>query len=216
MQQLTTDPTPDWLPRFSPDGSRIAFYAYRSGNRDLWVMPASGGQAKQITRNPAQDFYPSWSPDGNSLAFSSIRGGNIDLYAIAVDGSGEKRLTDDPAVDRSPAISPDGAWIVFSSLRGGSGAVWRMPREGGEPVRLTPGDFLPYPIWSRDGRAVYFLDRNDVWIVPAEGGEVRKLTDFSGKRGSMAEECLATDGKYLYFTWREDAGDIWVMDVVYE
>jgi len=215
LQQLTTDPTPDWLPRFSPDGSRVAFYAYRSGNRDLWVMPASGGQAKQITRNPAQDFCPSWSPDGTSLVFWSIRDGNVDIYAIAVDGSGETRLTDDPALDYFPAISPDGAWIVFSSFRGGSGAVWRMPREGGEPLRLAPGD-LVYPIWSRDGRAVYFLDRNDVWIVPAEGGEVRKLTDLSGKRGSMARECLATDGKYLYVTWLEDAGDIWVMDVVYE
>jgi Tol biopolymer transport system component len=216
MQQLTTDPTPDWFPSFSPDGSRIAFYAYRSGNRDLWVMPANGGQAKQITRNPAQDFYPSWSPDGSSLVFWSVRDGNEDIYAIAFDGSGEKRLTDDPALDRSPAISPDGAWIVFSSLRGGSGAVWRMSREGGEPVRLAHSDLLPYPIWSRDGRAVYFLDRNDLWTVPAEGGDARKLTDFSGKRGPMALDCLATDGKYLYFTWVEDAGDIWVMDVVYE
>ena len=90
-----------------------------------------------------------------------------------------------------------------------------MPREGGEPLRLTPGEGY-HPIWSRDGGAVYFLDRNDLWIVPAEGGEVRKLTDLSGKRGSMEEDCLATDGQFLYFTWREDAGDIWVMDVVYE
>jgi Tol biopolymer transport system component len=215
MQQLTTDPTPDWLPRFSPDGSRIAFYAYRSGNRDLWVMPASGGQAKQITRNPAQDFHPSWSPDGTSLVFWSVRDGNQDVYAIAVDGSGETRLTDDPAPDGFPVISPDGAWIAFSSGRGGSGGLFRMAREGGEPLRLAPGGGA-YPIWSRDGRDVYFLDRNDLWIVPAEGGEVRKLTDFSEKRGSMAQECLATDGKYLYFTWLEDAGDIWVMDVVYE
>ncbi len=214
MQQLTTDPTPDWAPRFSPDGSRIAFYAYRSGNRDLWVMPSSGGQAMQITRSPAQDFAPSWSPDGSSLAFQSIRDGNWDVYAISNDGSGETRLTDDPAADFFPAISPDGAWIVWSR-RGGSGGVWRMPREGGKPVRLAPTD-SSHPIWSRDGRAVYFLDRNDLWIVGAEGGEVRKLADFSGKRGSLEAQCLATDGKYLYFTWLEGGGDIWVMDVVYE
>jgi len=215
LQQLTTDSTPDWAPRFSPDGSRIGFYAYRSGNRDLWVMPASGGQAKQITRNPAHELNPSWSPDGNSLAFWSNRDGNQDVYAIAIDGSGETRLTHDPAPDSNPAISPDGAWILFSSLRGGSEAVWRIPREGGEAIRLPLGD-AHSPIWSRDGRALYFLDRNDLWIVPAEGGDVRKLTDFSGKRGSMAAGCLATDGKYLYFTWLQDAGDIWVMDVVYE
>jgi TolB protein len=176
-------------------------------------MPASGSQAKQITRNPAQDLHPSWSPDGNSLVFHSVRNGNTDIYAIAIDGSGEKRLTDDPASDAVPDISPDGAWIVFLSFRGGSGGVWRMPREGGVPVRLAPSNSIP--IWSRDGRAVYFQDRDDLWMVPAEGGDARKLTDFSVKRGSM-EDCLATDGQYLYFTWFEDAGDIWVMDVVHE
>lgn len=176
-------------------------------------MPASGGQATQITRNTVEDFHPSWSLDGSSLVFESVRDGNGDIYEIAVDGRGEERLTDDPAPDDSPAISPDGASIVFTSLRGGRSAVWRMPREGGEPVRLAPGDAI-HPIWSRDGKSVYFLDRNDVWSVPAEGGRVRRLTDFSAKRGSMVLECLATDGQFIYFTWREDAGDIWVMDVV--
>ena len=42
MQQLTTDPTPDWAPRWSPSGNEIAFYAYRSGQREIWVQPFSG------------------------------------------------------------------------------------------------------------------------------------------------------------------------------
>ena len=40
------------------------------------------------------------------------------------------------------------------------------------------------------------------------------MTDFEGKRGDLGSWALATDGDYLYFTWQEDIGDIWVMDVV--
>ena len=42
MTPLATDPTPDWNPRWSPDGKEIAFYSYRAGSRDIWVMPSRG------------------------------------------------------------------------------------------------------------------------------------------------------------------------------
>jgi hypothetical protein len=42
----------------------------------------------------------------------------------------------------------------------------------------------------------------------------RRLTDLTGRRGAMGLIGLSTDGHYLYFTWQEDLGDIWVMDVV--
>ncbi len=62
MERLSSDPTPDWAPRISPDGQQIAFYSYRSGNRDLWVMPAAGGPARQLTDHPAADLFPSCPP----------------------------------------------------------------------------------------------------------------------------------------------------------
>ena len=43
MQPLTSDPTPDWRPSVSADGKQIVFYAYRTGNRELWTMPLCGG-----------------------------------------------------------------------------------------------------------------------------------------------------------------------------
>ena len=47
-------------------------------------------------------------------------------------------------------------------------------------------------------------------------GKERQLTAFEGRRGNSPDPAPATDGKYLYFTWEEDFGDIWVMDVVQE
>jgi len=54
---------PDWHPRWSPDGNEIAFYSFRSGFRDIWIMPTSGGRAHQITHSELNDWFPTWSPD---------------------------------------------------------------------------------------------------------------------------------------------------------
>ena len=218
MQQLTTEPMPDWAPMWSPNGEDIAFYSYRSGNRDIWVMPASGGAARQVTRDEAQDAFPAWSPDGRELAFDSVRGGNRDIWMIPVEGGEARRLTEHPNVDRSPSWSPDGKWLVFESNRTGQASLWRISSEGGEPEQLSERVGFD-PRWSLDGNRIYFLsagERWNIWELSVEEGAERPLTDLVGKRGDLGGDTLATDGKHLYFGWREDAADVWVMDVVRE
>ena len=53
-----------WAARWSPDGREIAFRSRRSGNLDLWVMPAEGGPARQLTSDPEPNYHVWWSPDG--------------------------------------------------------------------------------------------------------------------------------------------------------
>ncbi len=106
MERLSSDPTPDWAPRLSPDGRQIAFYSYRTGNRDLWLMPAGGGPARQLTEHPGHDSAPRWSPDGRTIAFSSVGGGNSAVWTISADGGEPRRLVDDFFAPRGWA--PDG------------------------------------------------------------------------------------------------------------
>ncbi len=54
----------------------------------------------------------------------------------------------------------------------------------------------------------------NVWALSLEDRSERQMTGLSGRRVWLYEDSLATDGQYLYFTWLEDVGDIWVMDVV--
>ncbi len=216
MQQLTTEPMPDWAPIWSSNGEDIAFYSLRSGNRDIWVMPVSGGAARQVTHDETQDTFPAWSPDGRELAFESVQEGNQDIWVIPVEGVEARRLTEHPGRDRFPQWSPDGKWLVFGSNRTGEYHLWRLPTTGGEPEQLSKG-VGGYPRWSLDGKWVYFPDfQSHIWEISLEEGTERPVTDLLGKRLTMGPTTLATDGEYVYFSWWEDLGDIWVMDVVRE
>ena len=213
MTPLTTDPTPDWNPRWSPDGSEMAFYAFRSGNRDIWVMPSRGGPARQVTSHPATDARPAWSPDGREIAFSSQRTEGSGRWIVNAKG-GDARFVTEASGD-SGEWSPDGHALVVER----EGSVYRVAKDAGEPALIARTGDQAYSLrFTPDGQSLYYSvitgprDRHDFWKVSLGNGKVSRLTKLEGRRGNIGYD-FATDGRYLYFTWREDEGDIWVMDV---
>ena len=82
---------PLWLRNtaISPDGSRIAF-TYKG---DIYVVPTSGGMARQLTTSSAYDTRPLWSPDGKKIAFNSDREGSMDIFVIPAEGGTPRRIT---------------------------------------------------------------------------------------------------------------------------
>jgi Tol biopolymer transport system component len=137
------------------------------------------------------------------------------VFIVPAEGGQERQLTTNPD-DVHPDWSPDGRWIAFDSLREGVVEVWRVSASGGQPERLTdaPGGV---PRWSPDGTQVYFIGRgtgaNNVWAVSIASRKVRQVTTFTGRRGVLGRWGLAVDARYLYFTWEEGRGDIWVAEI---
>ncbi len=179
-------------------------------------MDADSSSVRQLTRHDAPDMVPAWSPDGREIAFNSARSGNNDIWVIPAEGGEPRQLTDDPSVDWIPRWSPDGEWIYFSSTRSGDSLLWRVPAAGGKAITVTDRPAgMSCPL--EDGKNILFSSRDgrDIWIHSLEDGTEHPVTDFSARRGNLYN-ALASDGDYLYFSWGEDLGDIWVMDVVYE
>jgi len=81
------------------------------------------------------------------------------------------------------------------------------------PLPVSGGVFFN---WSRDGKAVYYTAEGNLWMASIENSRERRLTDFTGKQGQPRPYAIDTDGDYVYFTWRDDVSDIWVMDVAQE
>jgi Tol biopolymer transport system component len=102
--RLTNNPAWDSLPRWSPDGTKIAFFSERDVTGDIYTMNAAdGSNLTRLTYNTEWDSFPSWSPNGTKIAFASDKDGNPEIYLMnAADGSGQTRLTNNTAAEGEP------------------------------------------------------------------------------------------------------------------
>ena len=128
----------------------------------------AGSSRPDISRflNVRTAVAPSLSPDGKRLAYRQVLAdGRREIWTVAVEGDRDHlRLGDAEAFLRSPfsetqpAFSPDGRWLAYSSNESGDGEVYvrPFPGPGGKSQISTGGG--SHPIWSRDGRRLFFMD----------------------------------------------------------
>jgi TolB protein len=179
------------------------------------MMSANGGPARQLTRHEASDLGPRWSPDGQEIVFYSIRSGNMDIWVIPAVGGEARQITKHPAGEFWPQWSPDGQWLYFTSQRFG-GYLWRIPSVGGTPESLKSGpagDAHGLFTFSSDSQWIYFYKEGNFWAISAVDGSILQVTDFKNKHGNLGPFAFGTDGQRLFFTWEENTGDLWIMDV---
>jgi len=179
---------------------------HRSGDGRIPEISASAGV--QLIASTMREDTPQFSPDGEWIAFSSERAGSTDIWVGRRDGSGLRRLTFLEGFAGTPRWSPDGEWIAFD-LRPPSSQpdIWLVRVAGGETRKLaTNTGGADVPSWSNDGRWIYFHAGSDDQIckVPSQGGKPVPLTRHGGFEGFESG-----DGKYLYYSKREEHSGIW-------
>ena len=173
-------------------GDKIAFVY----GGDIWVVPASGGDARRLTSDDGLELFPKFSPDGKWIAYCGEYGGNRQIYVISADGGQPRQLTfyndignnipprggiDNRVVD----WSPDGKYILFL------------------PHRLPWSDRMPVP-----------------YVIPAAGGMETQLAIPEGSGGSYSPDgtkIAYTPIEREFRTWKRYRGgraqDVWIYDL---
>ena len=176
----------DILPKFSPDGSRIAFiscHGKAGALQQLWLMNANGSDLQQLTSSAHSYVDPNWSPDGHRILVSS--GGRL----VSVDAD-TRQQQDILALDIPVGpyeVSPDGRQAAAGLMKDGIQNVWLIDIATRKARQVTfDQEDAGYPAWSPDGKWIAFQiargPDNSIYIMPSAGGDAIQLTPYHGQR----------------------------------
>ena len=220
------------MPRWSPDGRRIAFTSDRDGLENIWTMNATGGDLRQVSKEKERQVSnPAWTPDGQYVVARkhfrntrSLGAGEMWLYHVA-GGLGLK-LTDRRNWEQNatePIVSPDGRYVYFTEDVSPGGnfqynrnpygviyVVQRLDRETGQRSTWlsAPGGSLR-PELSPDGKTMAFIrrvgTRTALMLHDMESGRERMLWDALDHD---QQEVWAIFGTYAGYDWMPDGRSI--------
>jgi Tol biopolymer transport system component len=181
--QLTSPEIKVMLPRWSPDGKRIAFNGQVSSQPfQIYVVSAEGGKAEQLVQSSCADVDPTWSPDGNKLVFGHMppfgTSCKAEIYVLDLKSRQASTIAGSDGLF-SPRWSPDGNSIVATTADFSRLMLFSFATQRWEEV--VKG-FNSYPGWSHDGRFVYFMNESDVLRVRIADHKVEKVVSLRDVR----------------------------------
>jgi TolB protein len=174
-------------PAWSADGGKIAFSSSRTGNPEIWLADANGGNLHKLTSFKGPNVGPTFNPrTGAQIAWVSGRTGLPQIYTMDIDGSNVQRITDG-GYAVSPSWAPNGQLLAFS---------WNRKYGPGDPggddihvIDLASKEYLQithesgsndFPSWAPDNRHIVFQrtigGRTEIWSMLADGTGQHQLT----------------------------------------
>lgn len=205
----------DAAPAWSPDGQKLAFTRKHEGKRQIWLLPASGGEAEVLTALPNGAGAYRWSPEGSKLLVSS------QTDAASEESDDNDRIGDESIENDSDKDKPLKETVIDRIRYKGDGSgIWNGKRShlyvvdaaSGDAQAVTSGEFdVGSFAWSPDGARIAFtayipkdgdetdpdlLLISDLYVSDADGGNRRKLT---GSDWSVGQMSWSPDGTKIAF-----------------
>lgn len=214
QRQLTSDAFKDRLPRWSPDGGRIAFYSNRGGDYSVWTIKPDGSDLKPLTKAAPVTPFPVWSPDSKQIAFRNALDGSAILRLNDSASGGEMQAL--PKLSESELFqvwswSPDGKWLAGERVSVGTetlrGLAIYSVDEGKYETLL---DYGAAPVWPSDSQRLLFWSQNKIQIVDRITKRTREVLNASPKAIDVTFD-LSADNRILYFTSVTREADIWLL-----
>jgi Tol biopolymer transport system component len=214
LTPLAPDPEYDRFPRWSPDGTRIAFSSTKGGEGyEIHSIRADGLDLRRHTFfEPAAVHIPLWSPDGRRLAFTEYVTAGGRTYVIDAQGTWPKEplkplLTPPGPLDlryRPWAWSPDGRRIAAYSQRGAGMIVYDVATGAHERI----SDTGEKPRWLGDNRRLVYADKGALRLIDTRTKTSREI--YRPPAGAITDLSVAHDDRAIYFILWRDEGNIWI------
>jgi Tol biopolymer transport system component len=196
-------------PALSPDGRQLLYSAWRTQTRLIELAFAADSEPKPVAWSSGSAYDRELCPsrDGRRMAFISNRSGHDELWVSTADGAAVQLTHAGLDHLETPGWSGDGRYLVVAGGRAGHIDAWLVDATSGAMTALTQSGMARAPAFSRDGRYIYYAERDSRWQIWRSawesGGRREQITTEGGLRGVEA-----IDGDTLYYV-RPDRPGLW-------
>ena len=156
-----------WAPLWTKDGQALIFAKATAAGSDVIMQPLQGGEAVTLGRSANRMFPGALTPDGRTVILTEMP--PTDEYFLSQLTVGQpgapQRMPIDAEIPNGAKLSPDGRWMAFVARQGGRLQIFVQSYPPAGPVRQVTVDGGRVPVWSRDGRKLFYRVGNRMFAV---------------------------------------------------
>ncbi len=217
LRSLTNDKFRERIPRWSPDGKKIAFHSDRSGKYQIWTINPDGSNLEQITFTEKTGINAAvFSPDGLRLAFTELVENTQTSSMLNLTQKWSEQTPQPlPPMPNNQSFSvrdwsADGkkSLFIYFEPDGDENGIGVFNFDTNNFERITETGTSPF--WLNDNRHFIFTDRNTIWLCDTQTKQTTEL--YKPFAYEIQHANIAPDNKSIFFRYLQVDADVWLLD----